>query len=78
MGQKAMPATAKSQPPHPKDWQDFQCLWVPEDFRIEGCRVLTGMRSSCTLIENDGLWFEGTDGSHLFGASGARLGQAGA
>jgi hypothetical protein len=24
------------------------------------------MRSSCTLIEDDGLWFEGTDGSHLF------------
>ena len=23
------------------------------------------MRSSCTLIEDDGLWFEGTDGSHL-------------
>ena len=37
-----------------------------EDFRIEGCRVLAGMRSSCTLIEDDGLWFEGTDGSHLF------------
>ena len=43
-----------------------QSLWVPEDFRIEGCRVLAGMRSSCTLIEDDGLWFEGTDGSHLF------------
>jgi hypothetical protein len=49
-----------------KDWEDFKSLWVPEDFRIEGCRVLAGMRSSCTLIEDDGLWFEGTDGSHLF------------
>lgn len=49
-----------------KGWEDFKCLWVPEDFRIEGCRVLAGMRSTCTLIEDDGLWFEGTDGSHLF------------
>ena len=24
------------------------------------------MRSTCTLIEDDGLWFEGTDGSQLF------------
>ena len=38
---------------------------MPEDFRIEGYRVLAGMRSSCTLIEDRGLWFEGTDGSHL-------------
>lgn len=49
-----------------KDWEDFKSLWVPEDFRIEGCRVLAGMRGSCTLIEDDGLWFEGNDGSHLF------------
>ena len=49
-----------------RDWEDFKCLWVPEDFRIEGCRVLTGMRSTCTLIEEDALWLEGTDGSHLF------------
>ena len=49
-----------------KDWEDFKSLWVPEDFRIEGGRVLAGMRSSCILIEDDGLWFEGTDGSHLF------------
>jgi len=39
---------------------------VWEDFRIEGCRVLTGMRTSCTLIEHNSLWFEGSDGSHLF------------
>ena len=49
-----------------KDWEDFKGLWVPEDFRIEGCRVLAGMRSTCTLIEDDGLWFEGSDGSQLF------------
>ena len=49
-----------------RDWEDFKCLWVPEDFRIEGCRVLAGMRSTCTLIEDDGLWFEGSDGSQLF------------
>jgi len=24
------------------------------------------MPSICTLIEDDGLWFEGTDGSHFF------------
>ena len=48
------------------DWEDFKGLWVPEDFRIEGCRVLAGMRSTCTLIEDDGLWFEGSDGSQLF------------
>ena len=52
--------------PRAKDWEDFKSLWVPGDFRIEGCRVLAGMRGSCTLIEDDGLWFEGTDGSHLF------------
>jgi hypothetical protein len=28
-----------------KDWEEFKSLWVPEDFRIEGCRVLAGMRS---------------------------------
>jgi hypothetical protein len=39
---------------------------VPEDFRIEGCRVLAGMRSTSTFIEDNGLWFEGTDESHLF------------
>jgi hypothetical protein len=49
-----------------EDWEHFSSLWVPEDFRIEGCRVLAGMRSTCTLIEDDALWFEGTDGSHLF------------
>ena len=49
-----------------KGWEDFRCLWVPEDFRLEGCRVLAGMRSTCTLIEDDGLWFEGSDGSELF------------
>jgi hypothetical protein len=48
-----------------KDWEHFNCLWVPDDFRIEGCRVLAGMRTTCTLIEDDGLWFEGSDGSQL-------------
>ena len=49
-----------------RDWEDLNCLWVPEGFRIEGCRVLAGMRSTCILIEDDGLWLEGTDGCHLF------------
>src|SRR5262249_9876621 len=49
-----------------EDWERFTSLWVPEDFRIEGCRVLAGMRSTCTLIEDDGLWFEGNDESRLF------------
>jgi hypothetical protein len=22
-----------------KDWEDFKCLWLPEDCRIEGCSV---------------------------------------
>ena len=49
-----------------QDWEHFTSLWVPEDFRIEGCRVLAGMRSTCTLIEDDALWFEGNDESRLF------------
>ena len=39
---------------------------MPDDFRIEECRVLAGMRSTSTLIEDDSLWFEGSDGSQLF------------
>ena len=27
---------------HAESWEDFNCLWVPEDFRIEGCRFLPG------------------------------------
>jgi hypothetical protein len=49
---------------------------MPEDFRIEGCRVLAGMRSTSTFIEDNGLWFEGTDESHLFVGFGARLDNA--
>jgi hypothetical protein len=49
-----------------KNWEDFKCLWVPESFRLEGCRVLAGMRNNYTMIEDDGLWFEGNDESRLF------------
>ena len=41
-----------------EDWEHFTSLWVPENFRTEGCRVLAGMHST-TLIEDDALWFEG-------------------
>ena len=42
---------------------------------IEGCRVLAGMRCTCTLIEGDGLWFEGSDDrSFLFRCGWERSG----
>ena len=37
-----------------------------EGFHIEGCRLLAGLRSTLTLVEEDGLWSEGSDGSQLF------------
>jgi len=56
------------------------CLCGPKDFRIEGCRVLAGMRSTCTLIEDDGLWFQGSEGSQAFccGAVGKGVDREGA
>jgi len=46
-----------------KNWDDFTCLWVPENFYIGECRAMAAIRSCSTHIEEDGLWFEGTEGS---------------
>jgi hypothetical protein len=57
-----------------KDWDGFTCLWVPENFYIGECRVMAGIRRGSTHIEEDGLWFEGTDGSDQMAS--VRLGRA--
>jgi hypothetical protein len=46
-----------------KDWESFKCLWVPWDFYIGNCRVMAGVRRDTTHIAENGIWFEGTDGS---------------
>jgi len=38
----------------------------PMIFGSKDAGFLPGMHRTCTLIEDDGLWFEGSDGSQLF------------
>ena len=48
------------------EWNQFQCVWVPSDLLLGNlgqCRVMAGMRGSQTIVEQDGCWFEGSDGS---------------
>ena len=59
-----------------KDWESFKCLWVSEDFYIGDCRVMAGVRRNTTHIEEDGHWFEGSDGDQNgVGALSASLGE---
>jgi len=44
-----------------KEWNDVQWILIPETLRFNGCLVLAGMQSH-TLVDEDGVWFEGTDG----------------
>ena len=47
-----------------KEWQAVQYVVVPDDLllgRIGRCLVLSGMRSSTVLIDEEGLWFQGRD-----------------
>lgn len=49
-----------------KEWRQLQCLWVRGDLvlgKVGQCRVMAGMRGSQTLIDQDGFWFEGGDGT---------------
>jgi len=52
-----------------KEWSQLNCLWIPTDFRLGNmgiCRAMTGMRGSQTIVDQDELWFEGSDGTHQF------------
>jgi hypothetical protein len=52
-----------------KEWNRFQCVWIPNDLLLGSlgqCRVMAGMRGGRTIVEEDGLWFDGTDGSPVF------------
>jgi hypothetical protein len=47
-----------------KEWQPVQYVAVPDDLllgSIGRCLVLSGMRSSTVVIDEDGLWFQGKD-----------------
>jgi len=48
-----------------KEWNQVRSLLIPKTLRFNGCLVLAGMRSH-TLVDEDGLWFEGTDGTNSF------------
>jgi len=48
-----------------KDWQAVQYLVIPEGLLLGNwgpCLVMAGMRSQ-TVIDQDGLWFQGADGT---------------
>jgi hypothetical protein len=52
-----------------KEWNQLHSLWVPSDFLLGNlgvCRAVAGMRGSQTIVNQDGLWFEGSDGTHYF------------
>ena len=51
------------------EWHQLQCLWIPENLllgRLGQCRVVAGMRRSQTIVDEDGFWLRGYDGSHEF------------
>jgi hypothetical protein len=51
-----------------KDWQAVQDVGVREDLLLGkwgSCVVLAGMRTQ-TLVDQVGLWFQGTDGRTEF------------
>ena len=52
-----------------KEWQAVQYIVVPDDLllgRIGHCLVLSGMRSSTVVIDEEGLWFRGKDDTRLY------------
>jgi hypothetical protein len=52
-----------------KDWQDVQYLVIPDDLMLGDvgtCLVMAGMRRNQTLIDQDGLWFQGNDGTREY------------
>jgi hypothetical protein len=49
-----------------KDWQAVQYLMIPDGLmlgELGRCLVMAGMRRNQMLIDQDGLWFQGTDGT---------------
>jgi hypothetical protein len=52
-----------------REWRQLECLWIPENLllgRLGQCRVMTGMRKSQTIVEEDGFWLRGHDGASEF------------
>jgi hypothetical protein len=50
-------------------WSEVRWVWMPAGFHLGKagiCRVMAGMRGSQTIVNQDGLWFEGSDGTHQF------------
>jgi hypothetical protein len=48
-----------------EDWQAVQYLVIPDELmlgNLGACLVMAGMRRSQTLIDREGLWFQGNDG----------------
>ena len=51
-----------------KDWHAVQYVVIPEGLLLGNwgqCLVMAGIRSQ-TLIDHDGLWFQGTDGTNEY------------
>jgi len=47
-------------------WSEFRCLWMPRDVlvgELGDCRLMAGMRWSRTVVDEEGFWFEGSDGA---------------
>jgi hypothetical protein len=47
-------------------WCQLQCLWIPNDLllgRLGQCRVMAGMRENRTIVDQDAVWFEESDGN---------------
>ena len=49
-----------------KEWSQLQSVWIPEDFLGKGghYRVMAGMCRNQTVVEEDGFWIRGHDGTH--------------
>ena len=52
-----------------KDWQAIQYVPIPDALmlgNLGACLVLAGMRRNQMLIDQDGLWFQGNDGTREY------------
>jgi hypothetical protein len=50
-----------------REWNQLHSLWSDLLLGNLGvCRAMAGMRGSQTIVDQDGLWFEGSDGTHHF------------
>jgi hypothetical protein len=51
------------------EWHQLQCLWIPNNLllgRLGQCRVMAGTRKSQTIVDEEGFWLGGHDGSDEF------------